>query len=423
MGGKPLGSAVRAWLVPIGALVALLLVIILAGACGNGDEKEATPTNGGDGASPPAGEDLVIGLLGPVSGDAAVIGEQMTKPAKLAIKEINAAGGICNRQVRLEIRDDQADPAAGVAAAKDLVSSGDIAAIIGPAYSGVTQAVGPILKDANIFSLAGSGSSALRDPEAFPYGFETYANTDFTAAAIVNYAADSFKADTIGIISDTTEFSRALLDQVQPLLEQAGVQVVEKQDYTLHDPDMTTQMSALKQANPDLLFASPSDAVDAAKLMGARKNLGWDVTVIGPLELGQTEGVQAAGADAFKNVYTQAYANLTYETGKEPLQRVVDFVKKMRAEYGESGVPSIGYSAQFYDSPYILKLLIEKAGCVTDGPTLAQTAENDLASFEGVTATYSGAPGKRDLYGAEALTMASPVNIDEWGLQERAPGR
>ena len=104
---------------------------------------------------------LKIGAMIPLTGGGATVGESGQIAVELAVKNINAAGGIAGRKVQLVIADYQTEATVGVSEAKRLVFQEKIDLLIGPTYSQVTLAVLPILNEAKIASVNVSGSEKL----------------------------------------------------------------------------------------------------------------------------------------------------------------------------------------------------------------------------------------------------------------------
>src|SRR3954453_19357605 len=90
--------------------------------------------------------EIGLGVIAPVTGSKAEQGAQFTEGAKVAIDEINAAGGINGSKLQLEILDDQGQPNEAVAAAQRLASNSDVYAVIGPSSTASASAAIPILR-------------------------------------------------------------------------------------------------------------------------------------------------------------------------------------------------------------------------------------------------------------------------------------
>ncbi|MES2531698.1 MAG: ABC transporter substrate-binding protein, partial [Pseudomonadota bacterium] len=111
---------------------------------------------------------LKIGLITPLSGPQEFIGSYVKNGAEIAIDQINKAGGIMGRQVALEIRDDKANPAAALAAARELLGAG-VNLHIGGISSAVVLALGPVMQQENgVFFTCGAGTEKMNHENYSP---------------------------------------------------------------------------------------------------------------------------------------------------------------------------------------------------------------------------------------------------------------
>lgn len=362
---------------------------------------------------------LKVGFVGSLSGPSGFIGEMAVQALQLAVEEINASGGILGRKVELILRDSEAKPSVAVTVVNELIHNVKIDALIGPQWSSNSLAVRSILTNAKILNLFQSGSDALSDVSKYPYGFRTYFTASTAARALVNYAVDNLKAKNIGFIHDTTEFGKSGVLAVKQALKERNVPLVATESYTLHSPDLTTQLTKLRQAGVQTLIAWPTDPGDGGRIVRDMATMGWTIPVVGDIELGTDEAVQLAGKKAFENVSILAWRNLTYSDTQQPPAQVMRFLAGLKRKYG--GVKySLGYMVQSYDAPYILKFGIEAAGS-TDGPKVAAALEAKLKNWQGVQGRYTASKDSHDLVGPEAFTMASPIYATPEKLQKKAP--
>jgi ABC-type branched-subunit amino acid transport system substrate-binding protein len=144
---------------------------------------------------------IKIGAMIPLTGGGATVGESGQIAVELAVRNINAAGGIAGRPVQLVIADYQTDATSGVSEAKRLVYQEKVDIMVGPTYSQVTLAVLPILNEAKIATINVSGSERLT-PEVGPYAFSMLANAEAQSKLMVDYAVRSMKVQSAAILTD-----------------------------------------------------------------------------------------------------------------------------------------------------------------------------------------------------------------------------
>src|SRR5581483_9603988 len=115
---------------------------------------------GPPGVRPAAAQDVVIGVIAPLTGSKAEQGMQFKEGAELAVADLNKAGGVLGRQLRLEILDDEGQPKNAVAAAQKLAANRAVVGVIGPSSTASVKAALPILERAKLVTISPSASTA-----------------------------------------------------------------------------------------------------------------------------------------------------------------------------------------------------------------------------------------------------------------------
>jgi ABC-type branched-subunit amino acid transport system substrate-binding protein len=201
-GDSPLGTRTRWWSLWLLA-AALAALAILAVACGDEEEKEATPTvaktaaatpaKTAVAATPSAGGPLKIGLLLSFTGDLSDFGPPHENAARLAVKEINAAGGVLGEPIEVVKGDDATDPSQGVSEATRLINVEHVQVILGALASGVTLPVAESVTGPNhILQISeASTSPALTAAEDSDYLFRTTISDAAQGVILAKLATDS----------------------------------------------------------------------------------------------------------------------------------------------------------------------------------------------------------------------------------------
>ena len=167
----------------------MVVLAALAGAVGTGSPAHGQGT-------------IKVGALIPLTGGGATVGESGQIAVELAVRNINAAGGIAGRRIQLVIGDYQTDATVGVSEAKRLIHQEKIELLVGPTYSQVTLAVMPLLIEAKIPSINVSGSERLT-PDVAPYAFSMLANPEAQSKVMVDYAVTALKARSAAMLRPT----------------------------------------------------------------------------------------------------------------------------------------------------------------------------------------------------------------------------
>jgi branched-chain amino acid transport system substrate-binding protein len=235
------------------ALAAAALVLT---ACGSGDdEPEASPTNDDSSEAPePTGDGvLTVGNLLPQTGDLAFLGPPEFAGVKLAVEEINAAGGVLGQDV-VNIDADSGDGTPDIAGSEvDKLFNQDVDAIIGAAASGVSVSV--------IDKITGNGVVHF-SPANTAAGFDTYDDNGLyfrTAPSdrlqgqvLANLAAEDGKSN-VAVMARQDFYGEGLAEQVQTTLQERGVNVAEYVLYSADAQNYTAEVNKIAAAKPDAL--------------------------------------------------------------------------------------------------------------------------------------------------------------------------
>lgn len=365
-------------------------------------------------------EPIKIGMLAPLSGPGAQIGESAQVGVEYAVKVINEAGGIGGREIQLMIGDYQANPTVGVSEARRLIDHEQVDLVIGPTYSQVTLAVMPLLIDADIASINVSGTDLLT-PEAAPYSFSMLVNSKVQAELMVRDAKERLKASSVAILSDSGAQAKTAVVEIRNAVASSGMTVTGTQEYQYGASDMTPQLLDLRRGNPDalVLFASTGD--DTGHMLKGLREIGWKIGVSGSYGVALAgPGITIAGKEAYENVAGINYRAWT-NCGTGSLDpKMVTFIEGVRAfRPAAAGRLPFNYVSLWYDGVFLLKQAVEANGGSTDGATLAKWIEQNSGNFDGINPGLSASADTHFLIGSANLAMVHPAETGEGGVQKR----
>src|ERR1700752_2581097 len=231
-----------------------------------------------------AKDPIGLGYLPALTGPSSSAGIGIGRGTELAVKEINAAGGIDGRKIELIVRDTQSDPTKAVNAVAELTQRQKAAMIFGPLNSGEALAATPLIARDKVPMLHPCWVDELIDVKKYPMAFrQAPANTQVGGGANY-YVVDVLKLKKIAVISDTTGYGTASVNTYVPMLKAKGADVV----YTGH--------------------------IDAANtILNPRGAMGWDVPVVGQTTLGsgQTKALLEK-PENWNKVYSNNFRNVCY---------------------------------------------------------------------------------------------------------------
>jgi branched-chain amino acid transport system substrate-binding protein len=324
-------------------LVGLIAIVLALGATSCGGQATVAPTSAvGPSTQAPAtietSEPFVIGLAGPLTGENAVYGEYMTRSATLAVDQINAAGGIDGIPLRLELGDDQMDPAQSPLIAQRFANDPSILAVIGHFASTNTLAALPIYDQAGVPFLSPSSTSQTLSGMS-PWFFRMPSTNDETADSVARYAIEVLGATRIASVYAVSESCITLQDAFEARVHELGGEYFERIAVQVGDQDFAAQVTSLMSLEPDFVFLNTFFAEGAAFIIQAHE-AGLRTTYVGNDAVGGQALVDLAGAEAAEGAM---YAVAWDPADPSPASQA--FVTAFQAAYG---VAPESYGAHSY---------------------------------------------------------------------------
>lgn len=227
------------------AAVALTASLTLA-ACGGGSEDSQSTA-----------DDFTIGLIASQSGVFSAFGAPMENGAELAAEEINAAGGIDGRKIRVVTVDDKSDATTAAAQARRLLQDDDVDLLIGTVGSDATLAVLPLVNRAEttfIYPVTGEDRTCTPDGKTNPYVFGLGDTPDQQQADFVSYVVENF-GERWYLLGNDYVFPKSVLEVTKKYLAEAGGTVVEETYTPLGTTDYLPTIRRIASSDADVVFA------------------------------------------------------------------------------------------------------------------------------------------------------------------------
>lgn len=298
-----------------------------------------------------AQETIKIGALFSLTGGLAPYGPPIVNGAKLAVDQINKAGGLFGKKLELVIKDTATAPAVGRDAASKLINLDKVVAIIGALSSGVTVASSSITIPAGILLISpASTSPMLTDLEDNDFVFRTCVS-DALQGVVQGKLALNLGYKTASVIYVNNPYGKGLADVFRKRFEAGGGKVLAMVPYEENKPSYRGEVEKAITGNPDVinLIGYP---VDGNKMLVESVELGYNGDYIFPDGM---KGEAVAGGPAAK------YIEGTFGTAPGSLEVAVakDFETDYEKAFGPSTVP---FRAQCYDALALIALAIQKTG-------------------------------------------------------------
>lgn len=364
----------------LSALGSGLLLLLLTG-CG---QKNSAP------------DTIKIGNYAAITGKDGTFGDSSTKATRLAIDEINAAGGVLGKPIELIVEDTQSKPGEAATVVKKLITREKVVALIGEVTSsrslegaGVAQAfkIPMLTPSATNPAVTATGDHIFRACFIDP----------FQGAVLATFAREKLNSRRAALLTSiSSAYSTGLGEVFRAEFPRAGGAIVSDQKYAEGDKDFKAQLTAIKAAAPDVLFI-PGYYTEVALIAKQARELGITAPLIGGDGWEAPELLQIAGT-ALDGCYYS-----THYSAESPDPKVQEFVKKYRARFDDR-VPD-GMAALGYDAAYLLVDAIRRAGSTE--PAAIRAALAETKNFDGITGRIDMDQNRNASKPAAILTIKS----------------
>ncbi|MGB5109738.1 MAG: branched-chain amino acid ABC transporter substrate-binding protein [Formosimonas sp.] len=344
-------------------------------ACGAGDKKA-----GGESANV-----IKIATASPLSGGQATAGKDNESGARLAVEEINAAGGVDiggkKYTVELVSEDDAGDPKQGGTVAQKIADDKSISAVVGHYNSGVTIVAQPIYAKANLVAFTVSTNpdvinKAAKSDSGMTMIYRLDGSDAMQGPALATFAQKK-GLKNIAILDDATAYGKGLADEVEKKAKSIGLTVIAHESATDKTTDFKAILTKLKSMGIDSIFWGGYDDT-AATLAKQARELGITATFLMPDAVCTDNYLKIAAAAAEGTICSATSLPLA------DLPKGGEF--KANFEKRFPGQPMQAYGSLYYDGVYTAVAAIKKAGSTEPGKVAA--AMKGL-SLEGLTGPIS----------------------------------
>jgi branched-chain amino acid transport system substrate-binding protein len=333
-----------------------------------------------------AAEPIRLGVSGPFTGGSSPMGISMRDGIRLAVAEINAAGGLLGRPVQLVERDDDATNERGAQVVQELIDREKIVAGLGIVNTGVALASQRFYQRARIpvITAVATGSVVTKQflPPEYPdnFIFRVSANDSLQAEMIVEDAVDKRGFRRVAIIHDTTNYGQLGRVDVERALQRRSLKAAAVERYNLRDVDMTPQLRRAKEAGAQVLITY-GIGVELAHIANQRARIDWNVPMVGSWTLSMPNFIDNAGPNAEGSRMPQTFVL----AGASPRRQA--FVEAYRRLHGVERIPVPPAAAQGYDSALLLAAAIRQARS-TDGDRVRDALEHLKEKVDGAVMAY-----------------------------------
>ncbi len=306
-----------------------------------------------------AAQDITVGLAGPLTGSEAAFGAQMKNGAELAIADINAAGGVLGRKLKVEVGDDACDPKQARAVAEKFAAA-KLPFVAGHFCSGSSIPASEAYAEGGVLQITPSSTNPLFTERKLWNTFRVCGRDDQQGLVAGNYLAKRFKGKNVAILNDKTTYGKGLADETKKALNKAGLRETMFEAYNKGDKDFTALVSKMKAAKIDAVFLGGYHA-EGGLLVRQMRDQGMKTTLFGGDSLVTNE---------FWSITGPAGEGTMMTFGPDPRNKpqAVAVVKKFK----DKGIDPEGYTLYTYAAFQIWAQAVAKAGTL-DAKKVAET--------------------------------------------------
>lgn len=353
-------------------VMALVFIVAMAAGCSNGGSSDT----------------IKVGINYELSGGVATYGNGCLDGIKMAIDEVNAAGGVNGKKIELVTYDNKSDPAEATTLASKMMAQDKVLVALGPATSGNFKATIPEANKNKVPVISGSATAddvtvEFNDDgtvkEVKEYAFRICFNDSFQGVTMANFAKNELKATKAVIYADSSsDYAKGLAKNFKETFLAAGGEIVAEESYVAKDVDFNAVMTGLTGKEFDVMFV-PGYYEEVGLIIKQAREHGITVPVLGADGFDSPDLIKLAGAESLNDVY---FSNHYSSLDKDPA--VEKFIAAFKEKYGKD--PD-AFNALGYDTAMFAVDAIKRATALTG--EAVKEALASTTSFAGVTGTFS----------------------------------
>ncbi len=344
-------------------------------ACRPGREAQTAGTTG----------DIPVGFYGALTGSEAAFGTATVNGVKIAADEINAAGGVLGRQIRLVVEDDQGRAEEAASVVTKLITASGVEALIGENSSNQSLAAAPIAQGSGVPMISPSSTNP-KVTEKGEYIFRVCFTDPLQGKALAVFVRDRLKLDTAAILVDKkNDYSVGLAGVFRKEFEGAGGKIVAEQSYSGGDTEFRPQLTTIRAASPQALFI-PGFYTEVGQIAIQARDLGLTIPLVGGDGWDSAAVIEIGG----KSIEGSYFSDHYFVGDTRPV------VQKFVAEYSKRhGKKPEANAALGYDALRIWADAAKRAGSLDKKAIRDQIAQTK--GYEGVAGTITMGPDRNPI--------------------------
>jgi len=232
----------------VGIIVLILVIVGLSFWASKSGQKPTEPV------VPPAPTGPIkIGFIGPLTGDAANIGQNSKAAVEIAVEEVNASGGVNGRPLEVIYEDGQCNGKAAASAASKLIDIDKVPVILGGACSGETSSFTGLAEQAKTVVLSYCASAPALT-QAGDYIFRNVPSDNFQGVFVADYIFNKLQKTKVVVLYVQSDYGVGIKDVFVTKFKELGGTIVAEEGYEQVSRDLRSQLTKIKAAKPQLLY-------------------------------------------------------------------------------------------------------------------------------------------------------------------------
>jgi branched-chain amino acid transport system substrate-binding protein len=320
-----------------------------------------------------AADTIKIGFHAPLTGFAASDGKSATEGARLAVSQVNAAGGVLGKQLELVVYDDEAKPAQSIPIANKLIGQDKVVVGISGSYSGATRSAAGIFQEARIpyISAYGIHPDITRAGE---YVFRTSFLGHVQGKAGARLIGEMMGKKKVVVITLQNDFGKSLAAGFTEMAPTYGIDIVGEYQYSIKDRQFGAIVAKVKSDNPEAIYAS-GYYFTAGPLVSQLRAAGVSCPVIGQEGYDSQKFIEIAGAAAEGIIITTSLDR------DSTVPETADFITAFERQ---AGFKADMVAASGHTAVMVAADAIRRAGSTDSAAVLAAMKATDLKVSTGV---------------------------------------
>ena len=317
-------------------------------------------------------QEIKIGVIAPLTGDAAIYGNALKKGLDLAVEEGNAAGGIKGRKISLIYEDSQAEPKNAISAFNKLVSINKVPIIIGDMFSSTTLAIAPLAQKNKVVLLSPTASSEDVHRTG-DFVFSIYPSDSYDGKFVGHFASSVINKKTAAVIYVQADAMVAAKNAFMKMFQDSGGKGLLEESYPPKTDDFRSILAKVKSVKPEVIFI-PGYLEEIVKILNQAKEIAIKSQFI-TISTAYDDKLFSLAVNSAQGLILSA--PFYDQISKQP--EIVAFQEAFKKKYGD--IPNV-WAAYGYDS---LNIIIRTYNNSISSNIPLNVALGKLKNFNGVT--------------------------------------